>query len=564
MPSLEALLEAGFEVPLVVTQPDRPVGRRHGEATAVGGRRARRRSRDSDVKPEKVRGDAEFLDRLASGRGRTRSPSSRTAGSFPAEVLAAAAPRLRVNVHASLSSAAPRRLADPGGDPRRRHARRRSPRCAWSRSSTPGRSISSGAPRSGRARRRASSPRAWLRSAASFSSRRCGVSRREASSARPQDGRAHVLPHDPARGRRADWTLDASTLDRGAARVHAVAGSLHHARHRAGQDPRGGAVGARRGRRGGRQPTPVIRPEPSTAKARISSSPSAGGSRPPHPAPAASRPQAGERHPVRGRGAIAGSLRSMTRREIAAAPGRADDPVARRRRHEPAAAADGAKGSAPPTRATKSGRGNPPRPRGRPSRRARGRRARARPRASRRRPAARAAPRRAALEVRARRGDRRGQPRAAAEARAEPARDPGGRALPAAPPRPRARRTPPSARRSTTRATAAARAPRGSSTASCAASCCCRRPRLRQSGGDRRRSVRLEARGLLLASALPRRAVARALRSGRDAPHPRGRQRAAAPRPPRRAARRNARGRPGGARPGGRRDRGVAAACPVP
>jgi len=97
--SLAALLDAGFAVPLVVTQPDRPVGR-HAEArpSAVGAFAA---ARGLPVeKPERVRGNAGLAARLAA-----ESPDAIAVVAygriFPAELLAL--PRLGcVNVHASL------------------------------------------------------------------------------------------------------------------------------------------------------------------------------------------------------------------------------------------------------------------------------------------------------------------------------------------------------------------------------------------------------------------------------------------------------------------------------
>jgi methionyl-tRNA formyltransferase len=98
-PSLAALLDAGIEVPLVVTQPDRPVGR-HAERrpSAVAALAAARGV--SAEKPERVRGNAELL-----GRIRGLRPDALAVVAYgrilPPELLAA--PRLApVNVHASL------------------------------------------------------------------------------------------------------------------------------------------------------------------------------------------------------------------------------------------------------------------------------------------------------------------------------------------------------------------------------------------------------------------------------------------------------------------------------
>ena len=98
-PSLAALLDAGFEVPLVVTQPDRPVGRRHGEARRSAVAELAEARGIPTVKPAKIRGDAELLDRLRAAR-----PDALAVVAYgrilPAEILAL--PRLApVNVHAS-------------------------------------------------------------------------------------------------------------------------------------------------------------------------------------------------------------------------------------------------------------------------------------------------------------------------------------------------------------------------------------------------------------------------------------------------------------------------------
>ena len=99
VPSLAALLEAGHEVPLVVTQPDRPVGR-HAEpkASPVAGLAIARGIPVS--RPEKVRGNAELVERLRAAR-----PDAFAVVAYgrilPKEILEL--PRLAsVNVHASL------------------------------------------------------------------------------------------------------------------------------------------------------------------------------------------------------------------------------------------------------------------------------------------------------------------------------------------------------------------------------------------------------------------------------------------------------------------------------
>ena len=67
VPSLEALLDAGIEVPLVVTQPDRPLGRsgrpRPSPVAEVAGGRGIPIER-----PDRLRGNAPFLERLEEAR----------------------------------------------------------------------------------------------------------------------------------------------------------------------------------------------------------------------------------------------------------------------------------------------------------------------------------------------------------------------------------------------------------------------------------------------------------------------------------------------------------------
>ena len=99
VPSLAALLDGGFEVPLVVTQPDRPVGR-HAEvrSSPVGALAALRGI--PVAKPDKIRGNTAFLQQLADAR-----PDAAAVVAYgrllPRDVLDL--PRLGcVNVHASL------------------------------------------------------------------------------------------------------------------------------------------------------------------------------------------------------------------------------------------------------------------------------------------------------------------------------------------------------------------------------------------------------------------------------------------------------------------------------
>lgn len=99
VPSLDALLDAGFEVPLVVTQPDRAVGR-HAEVrpSAVGARAAERGL--PVEKPTSVRSNSALFERLHAAR-----PDAIAVVAYgkilPREILEL--PRLAsVNVHASL------------------------------------------------------------------------------------------------------------------------------------------------------------------------------------------------------------------------------------------------------------------------------------------------------------------------------------------------------------------------------------------------------------------------------------------------------------------------------
>lgn len=99
VPSLEALLDRGFEVPLVVTQPDRPVGRSgKPRSSAVAGVAAARAI--PVEKPERLKGNAALFDRLRSAR-----PDAIAVVAYgkllPAEILDLP-PLGCVNVHASL------------------------------------------------------------------------------------------------------------------------------------------------------------------------------------------------------------------------------------------------------------------------------------------------------------------------------------------------------------------------------------------------------------------------------------------------------------------------------
>jgi methionyl-tRNA formyltransferase len=65
VPTLEALLSAGHEIPLVVSQPDRPVGRTH-QLTAPPVKQAALAAGLAVVQPEKIRNNAEFRAQLES------------------------------------------------------------------------------------------------------------------------------------------------------------------------------------------------------------------------------------------------------------------------------------------------------------------------------------------------------------------------------------------------------------------------------------------------------------------------------------------------------------------
>ncbi len=99
VPSLDALLSAGIDVPFVVTQPDRAVGR-HAKVrpSAVGARAAE--SGLAVEKPESIRGNSGLLARL--GRAKPDAIAVVAYGRIlPREILEL--PRLGcVNVHASL------------------------------------------------------------------------------------------------------------------------------------------------------------------------------------------------------------------------------------------------------------------------------------------------------------------------------------------------------------------------------------------------------------------------------------------------------------------------------
>jgi methionyl-tRNA formyltransferase len=99
VPSLTALLDAGVEVPLVVTQPDRPVGRHAAPLPSAVARAAEARGIAVE-KPERLRGNDELLRRIGD-----LTPDVGAVVAYgrllPNTLLAL--PRLAfVNVHASL------------------------------------------------------------------------------------------------------------------------------------------------------------------------------------------------------------------------------------------------------------------------------------------------------------------------------------------------------------------------------------------------------------------------------------------------------------------------------
>lgn len=99
VPSLEALVDSGCELPLVVTQPDRPIGRHAETRPSTVGAVAHAHGIPLE-KPEAVRGNADLLAQLEFAR-----PDAIAVVAFgrvlPPEILAL--PRFGcVNVHASL------------------------------------------------------------------------------------------------------------------------------------------------------------------------------------------------------------------------------------------------------------------------------------------------------------------------------------------------------------------------------------------------------------------------------------------------------------------------------
>jgi methionyl-tRNA formyltransferase len=67
VPALDALIDAGFDVPLVVTQPDRPVGRSGRPRPSPVAELAEARGIRIE-RPERLRGNGSFFERLAAAR----------------------------------------------------------------------------------------------------------------------------------------------------------------------------------------------------------------------------------------------------------------------------------------------------------------------------------------------------------------------------------------------------------------------------------------------------------------------------------------------------------------
>jgi len=99
VPSLQAIVDAGFVVPLVVTQPDRPVGRSGRPRPSAVAEVSRERGIPIE-RPERLRGNEPFRERLAAAR-----PDAIAVVAYgkllPDEILDLP-PLGCVNVHASL------------------------------------------------------------------------------------------------------------------------------------------------------------------------------------------------------------------------------------------------------------------------------------------------------------------------------------------------------------------------------------------------------------------------------------------------------------------------------
>ena len=122
VPSLSALLGAGFDVPLVVTQPDRPVGRSGRPQPSPVASLAEERGIPVE-KPARVRGNAAFLETLRGAR-----PDVIVVVAYgrilPDEILDLPPQGLRQRSRLA-PPAPPRRVARSGGDSRGRQRDRR-------------------------------------------------------------------------------------------------------------------------------------------------------------------------------------------------------------------------------------------------------------------------------------------------------------------------------------------------------------------------------------------------------------------------------------------------------
>lgn len=99
VPSLSALIDAEFEVPLVVTRPDRPVGRSGRPRPSPVAEVARGRGIPIE-KPERLRGNVPFFERLAAAR--PDAVAVVAYGKLLPDAILELAPLGCVNVHASL------------------------------------------------------------------------------------------------------------------------------------------------------------------------------------------------------------------------------------------------------------------------------------------------------------------------------------------------------------------------------------------------------------------------------------------------------------------------------
>jgi methionyl-tRNA formyltransferase len=99
VPSLAALIDGGFDVPLVVTQPDRPVGRSGRPRPSPVAELAEARG-IALARPAKIRGNAAFLDTLREARPDAIAVVAY--GKILPDSILDLPPKGGVNVHASL------------------------------------------------------------------------------------------------------------------------------------------------------------------------------------------------------------------------------------------------------------------------------------------------------------------------------------------------------------------------------------------------------------------------------------------------------------------------------